>query len=1311
MPRTAPAPNMIAVPGMNPGSFVAGGGGAGGGGAGGSGGGKGGKPNTNASDGSEDASGGAQSAESSCGASGSDGGSCPNHHGSGAAGKISQGDPVDVASGRVFTPAITDLLLPGPLPLRFSRSYNSASRSRNAGLGFGWTHSFSWTLAVGRRAIRVVTSSGQEAVFSHAEPGTAVLGSNGWLLHRDKEHYIVELPSGTRYSFALAQRQPGDRDVHPLTRIEDRYGNRISLEHRDGVLVGATDSVGRGVCFQTNTRGCITSIAVAVPGGSRQTFVHYEYDEQDHLVRVEDADGAVAAFAYDERNLLIEHRRSIGITIHYRYDRQGRCIETWGSYPGGRDPCLSGEVSRSLSDSSVLAKGIHHCVFEYDEDGFTEVVDAATHHRYLCNEGGKVDLAVSGGAAFSRTYDERGHLISFTDPLGATTRWERDLFGNETLEVDPLGHTTRIERHPNGDIRKIVHPDGGTLEVSYSPGRVAWVDPMKACFEVNYDGRGLTTSTTAPNGVTRRYVYDDQGNLEEVYHGDDLCWRGTYDGLGRLLSEWDGSGAETSYGYSAMGRLLVRTSSDGSAWRYEYDGEGNLVRETDPLGRVTRLVRGGTGSLADVHRPDGSVVRLRYDRQERLVEVYDAPGDVYRIVRDVSGLPIEEKTFDGRTILRTYDAANRTVRIERDGRRVDFERNARGEIIKRVYGDGAEDHLEYDWRGRLVRASNEHGTVAIERNAAGWVTREVQEFEGEEFSVQFQHDAVGRLLHHTTSLGLDVEFRWEDYAHRSHVRLAGAGAIQVQRDPMGRELRRQLPGGATLEYRRDPAGRLRGTRVSRPGRPSAQPAWVGGLVPGVTVDLEYDYDLASQLTSVADAEHGTTRFEHDVLGQLTAATHAGGLEERFRYDVGQNPYEVAEGAPSRSYAPGNRLERRGGTTYRWDSAGRLVEQQSGTFESDAPATTRYGWNSRGLLESVELPDGRRVIFLYDALGRRCEKRLYVPSGNGPVLHESVRFSWSIDQLTHEVHASRARPEVLCRTYCFDRHGTPWAHRDESRSPDGPATAGPWHYYVVDACGRPLRTVAGDGVVTSTLEWTAWGNVRLREGSVTSTNLRWPGQYADPETGLHYNVHRYYAPDLGRYISPDPIELLGGLDAYGYAKNDPTGYVDPTGLVYSRIVDRDGTVLYEGYSTEEAARSRRTDEAFETNRGPAQGTKPCAERRALTKMSDDIRQEVVNDNRRRHPSQRIPDDQIDTEVQRRMQQRFEEEGLSIEAYSSRENMDRHGDAARVDPCSVCGSMFSTLGLESAVVGAKGKRGQFGTYHPGQGEPRRRGRGRR
>ncbi|WP_428839956.1 RHS repeat-associated core domain-containing protein [Aeromonas popoffii] len=112
--------------------------------------------------------------------------------------------------------------------------------------------------------------------------------------------------------------------------------------------------------------------------------------------------------------------------------------------------------------------------------------------------------------------------------------------------------------------------------------------------------------------------------------------------------------------------------------------------------------------------------------------------------------------------------------------------------------------------------------------------------------------------------------------------------------------------------------------------------------------------------------------------------------------------------------------------------------------------------------------------------------------------------------------------------------------------EGEGTDAEVFHYQLDHLGTPLALTRDNGATAWQVRYRAYGNVWREEISEVATPLRFQGQYFDAETGLHYNRHRYYQPETGRFITPDPIGLAGGLNNYQYAPN-PTGWVDPLGL--------------------------------------------------------------------------------------------------------------------------------------------------------------------
>ena len=104
-----------------------------------------------------------------------------------------------------------------------------------------------------------------------------------------------------------------------------------------------------------------------------------------------------------------------------------------------------------------------------------------------------------------------------------------------------------------------------------------------------------------------------------------------------------------------------------------------------------------------------------------------------------------------------------------------------------------------------------------------------------------------------------------------------------------------------------------------------------------------------------------------------------------------------------------------------------------------------------------------------------------------------------------------------------------------------------YYYHNDHLGTPRVMTNASGAIVWKAAYNAFGNATVDVSSTITNNLRFPGQYYDTESGLHYNWNRYYDPNTGRYITADPIGLEGGVNVFGYVGGNPVNWVDPEGL--------------------------------------------------------------------------------------------------------------------------------------------------------------------
>jgi RHS repeat-associated protein len=1059
--------------------------------------------------------------------------------------------PVDVVTGRAFTHPITDLELPGPLPLELRRMYSSKMAGRDVGLGYGWGHTFGWEIEVGRRRITVWNEQGIAVDFPVIPVGGEAVGPWGWVLRRESWGFAVDADDDRWHLFSAAE-DGGKR--YRLTAVEDRNRNRIALTYDDGRLVEIVDSVGRVVRLKSTREGRIAAIEVqnAFTQGRWIPFASYTYDAAGDLVAVIDADQFSSTYAYDADHRLVRDTDRSGLTFHFVYDDQGRCVESWGDYPGRRDPSLADNLPKRLADGRTPIKGVHHCRFEYLAGGYTEVANSTEVRRYFGNKHGTLDKAVIGRGVMTCAYDDRGFLLARTDEMKATTTFERDARGRVLQVTDPIGRVTQIRRDPYGLPIEVVDPAGG-VTVAHRDGAgnvTTLVNAAGAITGYSNDARGLPTLVTLPNGGRLQVSYDAHGNAVHAVQPDGAAWRWTYDYLGRLLEEIDPLGAATRFAYSERGELVASTAPDGAVTRYTYDGEGQITQVGDAATGLTVAVYGGYHRLCQRTDAAGSTARYRYDHEGRLVEIIDGRGEVRRLVYNTEGDLVSETAADGRTYQFKYDAAGRVIQVL-DGLRqkTTLTYDLAGQLLSREYGDDIAETFEYDARGDLLIAANPRTTVTVTRNEIGQVVSETITTGDVSDSVEVSYDVMGRRVGRRTSRGHEESVERDVMGNPTRTVLGPAFEILHASDALGREITRHLTGGGRIESAFDAMGRLsrRAAHTAVAHRPvgADEPEWIGQRASGVTAERRYLHG-GDALREITGRRRGPVRFEYEPAGQLAAARHEQGPSEVFRYDPAGNIHEP--GGEERVYGPGNRLLQKGPTQYVWDGVGRLVEKRR--REHGSEQVWLYAWNAKDLLESVTTPDGTVIDFGYDVFRRRVHKRVSRPASPGARRSvELTTFAWDGDTLVHEIR-QRARaggdPIVEERTFCFeDESYAPLAHQDVMVEGDARSARG-WLAYLNDVVGTPEALILPNGQLAREIERTTWGAVRPAAAGEPTTPLRFAGQYADDETGLSYNRFRYYDPETATFISADPIGIAGGLNEFAYVP-DPNSRFDPLGL--------------------------------------------------------------------------------------------------------------------------------------------------------------------
>jgi RHS repeat-associated protein len=1006
----------------------------------------------------------------------------PRDRGVGPDDRVCKSDPVDVANGDVVLEQ-RDLELPDPLALVLDRTHISSYR---AGQWFGptWTSTVDQRLELDDEHVCYFSADGLILVYPHAAPGVPVLPLEGPRrpLTRTATGYTLHDPLARR-TLTFAPLPGRGAALQPLQRVEDAGGAVISCAYTpSGAPSRLSHSAGYEVELVTSGGRVVAVDVLDGETGYRVRTTRYDYDPRGRLAGVFDSSETAVRFEYDDAGRITGWQDRNGVWYRYLYDADGRCVVTVGD-AGFLDGRFAYDPARRVTK-------------------FTDSLGHTSEHHF----------------------NELGQLVRDVDPLGAATTYTWDRYDRMRTRTDPLGLTTHFEHDEDGALRAVVRPDGSRVAVTrHLDGALDIV--------VEADGRvwrRAYPAGTAPDPYTTQLGTAD-GSADPVAAGEESPRPGTAaataaqvrergsdtDLFGRPKAAVDAGGGRSALRWSVEGKLLARSAPSGTQEAWRYDRQGNELGHTGLLGQVEAREYGPFDLLTAVTDATGARTSYAYDTELRLVAVTNPAGLTWHYTHDPAGRLAAESDFDGRVTRYTHDAAGRLVRSESGGLVTEYAYDGLGNVVSRRTADELTT-FGYDPVGRLAAAANAESRVDIER------------------------DDQGRVLAHTVD-GRTISFGYDDENHLVH-RRTPSGVDSVWRfDPDGVPVALET-AGQSIHFGHDGGAETR--RVF--GDVVLEQAYAGERLAGQTVTVAgrrvhargYEYRPDGELAGVDDDATGPVRYQFDAAGRVTAVTGPNRAEQ-YRYDGAGN---ITGTARERRFYTGTRLTGSDSAVspsavspsavsqraaYEYDPQGRLVARRDA-----AGAVWRYTWNALGRLTGVVTPDGSHWRYRYDPLGRRTAKQRIVAGGPGgaPVVAEQVLFTWDGTTLVEEQAGART---------------TTWEYHPDDGKPLTQLAAGRLATVVTDQVGSPVELVDAAGALLWRGQADLWG-APVTPGDPGGTPLRFPGQYSDAETGLHYNVYRYYDPATGRYLSPDPLGLEPAPNPVAYVPN-PLVAADPLGL--------------------------------------------------------------------------------------------------------------------------------------------------------------------
>ena len=969
-----------------------------------------------------------------------------------------------------------------------------------------------------------------------AEGGITVMPFSGGVRIKDKSGLTrtftgasiyrlssIENESGTKVTFNYA---PGGQYGICTAAGGTNCGERDYSKDR---LLSITDDTGRAaLSFNYDTNGYISEITDSAGRKAR-----YQADSTGKLLKVEGIQGEISTYEYTTRNnahLMTRKIDPVGNEVNIEYRAGGLEVTKVTAFGG----LFTQQFSYDFPNRVARYTDPNGTVFKYDISKEGALAGLSLNDSILKKieqyENGRLHVITdSSGNKRTIRYNERFDPISITDGEGNTITITYNQYWKVSQITDPMGKVTTYGYDQYGRLTSITYPDGEvvTLETDAKGNvtkatRGTGADAVSYTFQ--YDSRGNIIKVTDSMGNITTYGYDQYDHVNTITDPGGNIYKITTDSHGRPLTIEDPLGHRWTLTYDKKGSMTSATDELNRTTAFTYDYKGRVTSITDASGNKTEYVYDAKGNLKEVREASGTTAQksttATYDTSDRITSITDPMGNITRYeytspstcpscTGGSADIPTRITDPLGNVTLLSFDKNGRVVGVkDRNNNVISATYDPAGRITKITYPDNTSENYTYDPAGRLLTASNPNGTLTFTYDAHG----KIKTYTDGRLNkiLTYEYDKNGNRTKMTDGEGGVTTYGYNSRNLLASLTNPSNKVFTFSYDSAGRRTGLNYPNGIITTYTYDSAGQISDILSTINNTPVARNS--------------YTYDPVGNRLAKTDLA-GTHTYQYDSTYQLTQAIHPS-LTEAFAYDKNGNRVTETRGTATINYTntAGNRIQTRGTATYAHDSNGNIINKTDGT------AITSYEYDYAGRLKKVTMPDGTIAQYKYDPLWRRIEKA--VTKGTASTVTRYLYNGFDLLAEYDETNAIKAK----------------YFHNKGIDEPLGMEKGGLTYYYHKDALGTITAISDSSGAIMQVYGYDSFGKITYTKDPAFIQPFTFTGREYDSETGMYYYRFRYYNPEIGQFISEDPIGFAeGDMNPYNYVGANPMNWVDPWGL--------------------------------------------------------------------------------------------------------------------------------------------------------------------